>query len=137
MSEDNLGITQDSPDEINNQYTVNQDTHQTQPIETELITPPIEVTFPRRSSIYYSITESEINSYATFGWLATIFLTFFGAFAGFAFGGLVALQQPNLPGSVTSTLSALTWTTGIVSILFIILAVVSIVIQAKNKKAWE
>jgi preprotein translocase subunit SecG len=99
--------------------------------------PRIEVSFPTRRSIYYSVTDSEINMYATLGWIATICLTLFGAFVGAAFGGWVALQQGNMPTTTTATLTTLMVITGIVSAIFLALSIFFMITQAKSKKDWQ
>ncbi len=97
----------------------------------------LEIQFPRRKSIYYSVTEPEIEVYAQFGWLSTIFLTFFGASAGFALGCVTAMLQGNIPTSAQNTLTALSATMGIVSAVFLVLAIALILLQSKNRRAWR
>jgi hypothetical protein len=104
---------------------------------TALTTGNVEVTFPKRKAKFYSITDSEINTYAQLGWFATVLLTLFGAFVGVSSGSYLTLQQKDLPINTVSSLNSVMWTTGIVAAIFLLLAIVLIIIQAKNKKSWE
>ena len=105
--------------------------------DTSILTDRLEVDFPKRKSTFYSVTESEINIYAQLGWISTFSLTLFGTFAGLALGCVVSLLQDNLPAAATSTLNAIAWVTGIVSIIFLITAIVLLVLQFRSKKSWE
>lgn len=83
------------------------------------------------------LTDSEIESYAQFGRLSTIFLTFFGLFIGIAFSCVVALIQGNM--SVSSQI-ILQWLGGgafLISIIFLSIAITLIIVQKRYKKMWE
>lgn len=97
----------------------------------------LDVKFPKRESVYFSVTEAEINMYATLGWVSTILLTLCGIFAGLALGCLVALLQANLPAIAQAMLNSLAWITGVVSVIFFLISIAFILLQQKSKKSWE
>ena len=98
---------------------------------------PVIMQFPKRKSIYYSVTEAEINIYAQLGWISTLFLAIFGVLIGLAFGCYVALIQEDIPSEAQSLLKSTGWITGIISIIFFASALYFIFLQKQNKKAWE
>jgi hypothetical protein len=95
------------------------------------------INFAERSSTYYSVTEAEIEVYAQFGWLSSIFLTLFGTFSGFSLGCVAAIVQGNIPTATQTVLWWLTGTTGIISAILLVIAIVLVIIQNKNKKTWK
>ncbi|MBE0682069.1 MAG: hypothetical protein IH589_09140 [Anaerolineales bacterium] len=97
----------------------------------------VKVTFPERDAVYYSVTEAEINNYAQLGWLATLFLTFFGVFAGLLCGGLIAIQQGGLSEKSYATIYSINWFSSIVGMIFLLLAILLMVLQSKSKKDWK
>src|SRR5215204_6428088 len=90
-----------------------------EPSETEEGTrrPVVRVEYPSRQARFFSLTESEIETYAQFGFLSSIALTFFGTFTGFVLGCLVALIQGNLSEASTSVLK---WLIGVGAIVAVI-----------------
>ena len=98
---------------------------------------PVVNRFQKRQSIYYSLTEAEINMYAQLGVISTVFLTLFGALVGFAGGCFIALIQENIPYEAEILLKTIGWATGIISIVFFIVAMWFIRLQYNNKKSWE
>ena len=88
---------------------------------------PVDVRYSKRQSIYYSVTEPEIEVYAQFGWLATIFLTLFGASAGFSLGCVTALLQGNIPTNAHNALVMSSIVTGTVSAVFLIISITLII----------
>jgi hypothetical protein len=97
----------------------------------------IDIVFPKRKSTYYSLTESEIDAYAQFGWFSTILLTLFGAFVGFSLGCVIAIIQGNSSSTAYATLKSSAILTGVVSLIFLGFAIVLIYFQQKNKKEWK
>jgi hypothetical protein len=97
----------------------------------------LDIQFPKRRSVYYSITEAEVNMYAQLGWISTVCLTLFGAFIGLAFGCFVGTIQDNIPIIARSVLTSIMWVTGFVSLIFFIISIVFIVLQSRSKKEWE
>ena len=51
----------------------------------------IQIDLEPRKSTYYSVTDAEIDVYAQFGWLSTVFLSLSGTFLGFALGCVAAI----------------------------------------------
>jgi hypothetical protein len=98
---------------------------------------PVINEFTKRKSVYYSVTESEINMYSQLGWISTIFLTIYGILIGIASGCFIALQQNGIPNYAQALLKSTGWVTFIISFIFIGFTVVFIWMQAKNKKAWQ
>jgi hypothetical protein len=98
---------------------------------------PVINQFQKRKSIYFSVTESEINMYAQLGVISTLLLTLFGAFIGIAAGCFLALVQENIPAEAQTLLQSTGWVTMIVSIIFFGFALWFIYLQFKNKKSWE
>ncbi len=97
----------------------------------------VAIRFPKRESVYYSVTESEIDSYATFGLLSNLSLTLFGLLAGFAFGCLAALAQGNIPEQGRITLSWLTGFSIVTSLVFLVSALFLAYLQNSSKKHWR
>ncbi len=98
---------------------------------------PVSVKYQKRESIYYSITDSEIDVYAQLGWISNIFLTFFGASTGVCFACLLAQKQGNIPASAIVFFNTLGWATAIVSLIFLAFSILFIILQAKNKNKWK
>ncbi len=105
--------------------------------DEEDYTIPVINQFQKRRSLYYSVTEAEINMYAQLGLISTLFLTLFGAFIGIVGGCFIALVQENIPFEARALLKSIGWVTGIVSVIFLFFAMLFIWLQIKNKKAWE
>lgn len=99
--------------------------------------PRVDVRFQIRTSIYYSVTEAEIETYAQFGWLTTILLTILGILWGLALGCIVALLQGNLSASSQASLISCTILGGILGLVFLLLAVWMIRKQSQAKKDWK
>lgn len=97
----------------------------------------VKVTFPERDAVYYSVTEAEINNYAQLGWLANIFLTFFGIFAGLLGGGVIAIQQGGLSEKSHAVIYSINWVSSIVGVIFLLFAIVLMVLQSNSKKDWK
>lgn len=90
----------------------------------------------KRSSTFFSISEAEIEIYAQYSWLSSLFLTIFGVFMGFATGCYVAIIQTN-NSTVNNTLWWLAGITFFSSIIFITLAIILNKLAKKNLKKWE
>jgi hypothetical protein len=97
----------------------------------------LDVKFPKRRCTYYSVTEAEIEVYAQFGWLSSMFLTLFGASLGFSLGCVVALVQGNIPADAQTTLWWLAGSIGLVSVVFLVITITLVVLQRKNRKTWK
>ena len=97
----------------------------------------LDIKFPKRKSTYYSVTESEIEMYAQLGWLSSLLLTLFGTSSGFTLGCVAAMVQGNLPSNSQSVFLWLAWVTGVISVIFLAIAIYLIMQQSKSKKAWE
>lgn len=99
--------------------------------------PVVRVAHTSRQAHFYSITESEIENYAQFGFLSSISLTLFGTFAGFIFGCLVALIQGNLSEASTSVFHWLIGLASVVALVFLIAAIYLWRLQRSNAAEWK
>lgn len=97
----------------------------------------VDIKFPRRKSVYYSVTESEIESYAQFGLLSNICLTLFGLLAGFGLGCVAALAQGNIPDAGKTTLSWLIGISMVIALIFLALSLFLAYAQNTSKKTWR
>ncbi len=97
----------------------------------------LDIRISKRTSTYLPVTEAEIEAYAQLGSFESIFLTILGILWGFALGCMVALIQGNLTDASKASLISLSITTGVVGLIFLILAVIMIILKRKSKKAWE
>jgi uncharacterized BrkB/YihY/UPF0761 family membrane protein len=97
----------------------------------------VSIKFPKRESVFYSVTESEIESYATFGLLSNISLTLFGLLAGFGLGCVAALAQGNIPEPGKTTLTWLIVFSVVTSLVFLVASLFLAYLQNTNKKFWR
>ena len=91
----------------------------------------------KRSSTFYSVTESEIEMYSQYGLLSSILLTLFGAFIGFSFGCIVPILQGGLTMDVQITLWWLAGATGLSALIFFGLSIIIARLQNKTKQTWK
>lgn len=98
---------------------------------------PVTIKYQRRTSRFYSLTDAEIEMYANTGWAANILLTLCGIFGGFALGCVVSLMQGSSSLASQAMLSASAVLSGIVGVLFLLLAAASFWFQRKVKRLWE
>lgn len=87
-----------------------------------------------RKITYFFFTSDELSSYATWGLLLNVFLTLFGLAASAAVTCYIA-QQPGLPESYVSKLSAYTSVLTVSAVIFAVISAVFIRFQSKAKNA--
>lgn len=101
------------------------------------LTAKVEVVhFPREVQMY-SVTNAEIDNYASFGWQSNLALTFAGLSGGFSLGCLTSLLQGGSSREVVLMLRACMCLSAIVAVVFVILAVCQIIGQGRLRKDWE
>jgi hypothetical protein len=88
----------------------------------------------QRKAIYYSLSDSEIETYSQFGWLITFCLTFFGLGGGLSGGCVIALIQTP-PSQLIS--SSLFWFALVSGLFSLILAGILLYFQRTQKKMWN
>jgi ABC-type amino acid transport system permease subunit len=98
---------------------------------------PVTIKYQRRTSKFFSLTDAEIEMYASWGWASTILLTLFGAFIGFSLGCAVALMQGNLTPVSQAMLTSAAVVSAVPAIVFLVLAVAATLYQRKLKNQWE
>ena len=91
----------------------------------------------KRKAVYYSLTETEIDSYADLGWMATFCLTFFGIGSGFCGGCVIALIQSPPPSLISSPLYWMSWVSGFFSAVLLVFAIMLLYFQRKQKQQWK
>jgi hypothetical protein len=103
----------------------------------KLLNALLNVNIARRNSLYYVVTEEEVEVYAQFGFLGTICLAVFGGSTGFASGCVVAMLSSNISNESKTLLLGLAIGTGIAAVIFLILSVLLYWSQRRRKRAWK
>jgi hypothetical protein len=94
------------------------------------------VHFPREVQMY-SVTNAEIDNYASFGWQSTLALAFAGLAGGFSLGCLTSLLQGAGGSEVVLMLRACMWLSAVVAVVFLGFALWQIGSQRRMRKDWE
>ena len=97
----------------------------------------IQIDLEPRRSTYYSVTDAEIDVYAQFGWLSTIFLSLSGISTGFALGCVTAIAQGTLQAPADYTFRWIGGIAAVVAGVFFVLACALKYLQRENKKTWK
>ena len=97
----------------------------------------VKVRFERRTTIFFSVTEAELDIYFQFGLYAGIALFLSGLFGGFATNCLVALIQSNLSQTAQAVFWWLMWFSGFMSIICLVSAITFTLNQQQEKKCWK
>ena len=96
----------------------------------------VTVVVSKRIAGYYIVSPEELEDYAQFGWLSTIFLSLFALFAGFTLSCAILLVEGNL--TISSQIN-LRWLSGLgcfVSVIFFVVSIALLIIQKNKKKRW-